>query len=72
MIERRIKELSIALEALSRINHYNALRLFDDVTEQLRALVDQNKSKPKPVDMGDKVEVDAGWKPPNPDDEIPF
>lgn len=59
MIERRIKELSIALEALSRVNNYNAMRLFDDVTEQLRTLVDQNKPKLEPADMGEKAAAES-------------
>lgn len=63
MIERRIKELSIALEALSRIQGYTASCAFDNVGAMLTKLIDEAKEKPTATN----IQTNA-----NLDDEIPF
>lgn len=48
MIERKIKELSIALEALSRINHPQAAQAFEAIEELLGdAISTARKEMPK-------------------------
>lgn len=64
MIERRIKELSIALEALSRIQGYMASCAFDNVGAMLTKLIDEAKEKPTATN----TQTNAS----NLDDEIPF
>lgn len=62
MIERRIKELSIALEALSRINHPDAGQLFNEVRDLLS---DCLREAVPPRTLGEKASA-------HPVDEIPF
>jgi hypothetical protein len=66
MIERKIKELSIAFEALSRINDPDAALCISDVAELLKHQIEQAKK-----------ENDWTYTPPQrpsvtTDDDIPF
>lgn len=64
MIERRIKELSIALEALSRVNHYKALDHFDSVSDLLKkAITEAEEPTPTVQPTPQRTQLD---------DEIPF
>lgn len=68
MIERRIKELSIALEALSRINRFDAAQAYDSVSELLATAIQMAKDSAHP-------EAARPQQPATPrglDDEIPF
>ncbi len=72
MIERRIKELSIALEALSRINRDDAAVLFNSIhslleaaVSQAQASIEQRANEAEATPKGKRVERDL-------DDEIPF
>lgn len=74
MIERRIKELSIALEALSRINGYDASNAFVNVSDLLGKAIQEAKEyanntrppqpPPAPKPWGSTTKTD--------DDDIPF
>ena len=67
MIERKIKELSIAFEALSRINDPDAAQCMSDISELLKHQIEQAKK-----------ENDWTYTPQtppksyHPDDDIPF
>lgn len=70
MIERRIKELSIALEALSRINGYEATNHFTSVTDLLGKAIQEakeyaNNTRPPPAPPAPKP-----WG--SNDDDYPF
>lgn len=66
MIERRIKELSIALEALSRINGYAATVHSDHVSDLLtKAIQEAKEYYNKPLDIPPTA-------PANADNDIPF
>ena len=65
MIERKIKELSIAFEALSRINDPDAAQCMSDVSELLKHQIEQAK---KEDDWIYSVPLNA----PKNDDDIPF
>ncbi len=62
MIERRIKELAIALEALSRINGWAAENHFNGVSELLKKAIEEAKEPTPPPKSIAKTE----------DDDIPF
>lgn len=69
MIERKIKELSIALEALSRIQGYEVARHFSNVSDLLEKEIKTAQEQQKQDEI---VET----SPPKPsrtdDDDIPF
>jgi hypothetical protein len=67
VIERRIKELSIALEALSRINGYDASNHFTSVADLLHKAIQEAKEQQK------RDQLDH-FTPPTrtSDDDIPF
>lgn len=65
MIERRIKELSFALEALSRVNHYKALDHFDSVADLLKKAIDEAHKEANPPVHVNHDHTDLH-------DEIPF
>lgn len=61
VIERRIKELSIALEALSRIQGFDAMQHYNNISSLLGKAIDEAK--------------EPYSRPPAPtriDDDIPF
>jgi hypothetical protein len=62
MIERRIKELSFALEALSRIgSSYTSIDMFDNVSVLLKKAVEEAQTiyngspQQKPVPIDDEI-----------------
>lgn len=61
MKAREIKDLSIALEALSRINSYQIEKLSDRIRDLLDTILTEEET-PKPESKPST----------NPDDEIPF
>jgi hypothetical protein len=65
MIERKIKELSIALEALSRISGWTATGHFDEVSNLLGKTLKEAKEPPTPTEPPPtQTKTD--------DDDIPF
>jgi hypothetical protein len=67
VIERRIKELSIALEALSRINGYDASNHFASVADLLHKAIQEAKEQQK------RDQLDHFTPPTHtPDDDILF
>ncbi len=70
MIERRIKELSIALEALSRIHSYETSQAYSNIADLLTKLIEKASN-----DFIKEENPLQTFTPPttlNVDDEIPF
>ena len=74
MIERRIKELAIALEALSRINqNFTSSDWFEEVESLMGKLIQQAKKEADPaLNTPPPPPPPALWGKSNPDDNIPF
>jgi len=66
MIERKIKELSIALEALSRINHPATSDLFGAIEQLLENAITEAHKENNPLHTYTPPQT------PTPDDDIPF